>query len=128
VRYRCISKLDYQKLRIKKIPEIQDILNSNPVDPHELAVIIEIEHKYLQVLESLSPKCRKVFEMSRLEGRKNQEIADELGLSKRTVETHITLALKVLRRKLHRYLTVMAFYLYLMEFFSTCKIVFNCYN
>jgi RNA polymerase sigma-70 factor (ECF subfamily) len=70
---------------------------------------IELEHKYLQAIETLSPKCRTVFEMSRLEGKRNQEIADELKLSKRTVETHISQALKILRKKLGDYLSVILF-------------------
>ena len=47
--------------------------------------------------------------MSRLEGKRNQEIADELRLSKRTVETHISQALKVLRKKMVDYLSVILF-------------------
>ena len=72
---------------------IASFFKSVNIEPPKLLVtvavyreIIEIEHKYLQVLESLSPKCRKVFEMSRMEGRKNQEIADEIDVVPRTVE------------------------------------------
>lgn len=37
---------------------------------------------------------RRIFEMSRYAGMDNQAIADELKISKRTVENHLTLALK----------------------------------
>lgn len=43
---------------------------------------------------------RRVFEMSRYAGMDNQAIADELNISKRTVENHLTLALKKLREAL----------------------------
>ena len=43
---------------------------------------------------------RRVFEMSRYAGMDNQAIADELNVSKRTVENHLTLALKKLREAL----------------------------
>ncbi len=109
VRYRCLNHLEFQKIRNKKHPELQSHPVSNPHDPLESLHRIELEHKYLQSLESLSPKCREVFEMSRLEGKLNQEIADELKLSKRTVETHISQALKILRKKLIDYLRVILF-------------------
>jgi RNA polymerase sigma-70 factor (ECF subfamily) len=41
--------------------------------------------------------------MSRLRGMKNEEIASELIISKRTVETQISKALKVLRIELKDY-------------------------
>jgi RNA polymerase sigma-70 factor (ECF subfamily) len=104
VRNRCLKQLEYKKVRAEHNPAVQESLHSNPSDPFELATVIEFEHKYIQILESLSPKCREVFEMSRLEGKKNQEIADELKLSKRTVEAHISQALKVLKKKLRKYI------------------------
>ena len=109
VRYRCLNHLEFQNLRRRKHPEIQSALANNPGDPLESVTRIELEHKYLQSLEALSPKCREVFEMSRLEGRKNQEIADELKLSKRTIETHISQALKIIRKKMLDYLRVILF-------------------
>jgi RNA polymerase sigma-70 factor (family 1) len=109
VRYRCLNHLEFQKIRNRKHPEMQTNPASNPNDPLEMVKRIELEHKYLQSLENLSPKCREVFEMSRLEGKKNQEIANELKLSKRTVETHISQALKILRKKLSDYLSVILF-------------------
>ena len=43
-------------------------------------------------------KRRRIFMMSRYDGMKNKEIAARLGLSVRTVEKHIELALKDLRQ------------------------------
>lgn len=43
---------------------------------------------------------RRIFEMSRYLGMDNQSIADALNLSKKTVENHLTLALKELRHAL----------------------------
>lgn len=109
VKYRCLNHLEYQRIRDKSNPVLIPDPGSNPHDPLEIVKRIELEHKYLQAIESLSPKCRKVFEMSRIEGRKNGEIADEMKLSIRTVETHISHALKVMRKKLIGYLSVILF-------------------
>lgn len=63
----------------------------------------------------LSPKCRLVFSLSRFEGLTNDEIADHLGLSKRTVETQISQALKLFRTDLRHiftdFLTTLPFFL-----------------
>lgn len=109
VKYRCLNHLEYQRIRKTPNPGILSDPGYNPKDPLESVTMIEMEHKYLQAIESLSPKCREVFEKSRLDGLKNQEIADEMNLSKRTVETHISVALKVMRKKLTEYLRVILF-------------------
>jgi RNA polymerase sigma-70 factor (ECF subfamily) len=109
VRYRSLNFIEYQNLRKghkeKTIPEYTE----NPHDPIELIQQIELENAYLQALTELSPKCREVFELSRREGMKNSDISEQLGISKRTVETHISNALKILRKKLVVFLRVMLF-------------------
>ncbi len=104
VHNRCINHKEYQQLRKKKNPMIQDSMSKLPEDPHQLSTFIEFQDKFLQALEELSPKCRQVFEMSKMEGMKSQEIADSLKLSKRTVQKHIYLALRRLRKKLFKYI------------------------
>jgi RNA polymerase sigma-70 factor (family 1) len=52
------------------------------------------------LISELPPQCQKVFIMNRFEGRKSREIAMELNLSPRTVETHIFKALSVLKNGL----------------------------
>lgn len=106
VRNRCLKYLEHQNVKERRDAVIQEKLDSAPADPLELIAVIEFEHKYVRVLECLSPKCREVFEMSRMDGKKNQEIAVELNLSKRTVETHISQALKVIRKKLAKYVNM----------------------
>ena len=48
-------------------------------------------------INNLPEQCRKAFELSRYEGLKYKEIADKMGVSVKTVETHISNALKILR-------------------------------
>ena len=54
--------------------------------------------------EKLPPRCREIFELSRLNGLSNQEISDKLGISKRTVELQISNSLKILRKELTEFL------------------------
>lgn len=58
----------------------------------ELKAILE------NVISKMPDQRRRVFTMSRLQGMTNQEIAQALHISKRTVETHISAALAQIRR------------------------------
>lgn len=51
-------------------------------------------------LDSLPPKCKSIFVLSRFEGMKNKEIAEHLGLSIKTVENQMTIALNKLNTEL----------------------------
>jgi RNA polymerase sigma-70 factor, ECF subfamily len=69
----------------------------------------EIEENELKVrlytaIDLLPDQCKKVFEMSRFEELKQQEIADKLGISIKTVKNHITIALKQLSKSVENYL------------------------
>lgn len=76
---------------------------SNTLDdatPEELIEYAELQSKIEQAISSLPSQCQLVFRMSRMEEKTNDEIAAELNLSKRTVETQISKALKRLREVL----------------------------
>ncbi len=52
-----------------------------------------------EAIGELSPKCRRVFLMSRLHGLKRQDIADRLGISVQMVDKHLGRAMAYCRRK-----------------------------
>tara|TARA_B100000315_G_scaffold252376_1_gene289033 strand:+ start:8799 stop:9344 length:546 start_codon:yes stop_codon:yes gene_type:complete len=56
------------------------------------------------VHDNLPSKCRNIFLLSRIEGLANNEIAEILDISQRTVENQLYRALKILRKKLKDYL------------------------
>ncbi|MEI6049654.1 MAG: RNA polymerase sigma-70 factor [Bacteroidota bacterium] len=64
----------------------------------------ELRQAIQKSLEKLSPRCREIFELSRLKSLSNQEISEQLGISKRTVELQISNSLKILRKELIEYL------------------------
>jgi RNA polymerase sigma-70 factor (ECF subfamily) len=66
----------------------------------------DLQHRVKTVLEKLPAQCRQVFELSRFEELKYREIADHLGISIKTVETHMGKALRIMRLELAEYLTL----------------------
>ena len=53
-----------------------------------------------EIVNTLPEKCRLVFQYSREGGLKNHEIAKEMGIAEKTVEAHLSKALKVIKGKL----------------------------
>ncbi len=53
-----------------------------------------------QAIESLPCRCREVYRLSREQGFNNREIAAHLSISEKTVEQHLTKALRFLRKKI----------------------------
>lgn len=67
----------------------------------------ELQGNIMTAIDSLPPKCKAVFQLSRFEDLTYQEIADRMGISIKTVENQMGKALRVLRAKLQNYLTLM---------------------
>ena len=84
-----------------------DLSSHHLVYDPDLYVISELQEKIKNGIDRLPEQCRKIFIMSRIRGLKNEEIAAELSLSKRTVETQISKALKVLRIELKDYVALL---------------------
>lgn len=66
----------------------------------------ELEKQVLKALELLPEKCKTVFVKSRFEGLKRKEISEELHISVKTVENHLTRALKHMRVHLQEFLSL----------------------
>lgn len=76
--------------------------------PDHITQYEETFHRVQQLVELLPPQCRKVFLMSRFEGKRYKEIAEEMGLSVKTVDTHLVKALKLVRNGLRDYIVLLA--------------------
>lgn len=61
-----------------------------------------IEARMWIAIDSLPERCREVFLMSKRDGLKYEEIAEELGISVNTVRNQVSKALKALKDGCHR--------------------------
>lgn len=64
------------------------------LDEKELSLILQ------QEIDRLPPRMKEVFELSRKDNLSHREIADQLGISDKTVKKQINNVLKILRTKL----------------------------
>ena len=94
---------NYLRLEFQELDDIERAMvqESTPSQrPDQILQFEEVLHKIEDLVEHMPPQCRKVFLLSRFEGKKYQDIALELGLSIKTVEVHIVKALGIVRQGL----------------------------
>lgn len=103
--FRSVRNEAYNYIRLEFQPMEQleaaaGHVSGNSQLPDMITQYEEVLHHVEQLVHSLPPQCRKIFLMSRFEEKKYQEIADELGISIKTVEVHISRALLSMRQGL----------------------------
>ena len=81
-------------------------MNEQSDNAEKKVLLGELEGRLRTALQELPEQCRTIFQMSRFEGLKYQEIADQLGLSIKTIENQMGKALKQLRIKLIDFLPI----------------------
>lgn len=76
-------------------------LNMSSVNATQQAVDAnESQRRINEVVENLPPQQKAVYQLSRLQGLKNDEIATALNISPNTVKAHLSKALETLRTHL----------------------------
>jgi RNA polymerase sigma-70 factor, ECF subfamily len=98
----CINYINQKNIQERHLKNI-DLERSVEENLENEINSVELQYKIAEVIEELPAKCKKIFKMNRIEGLKNDDIACQLNLSKRTVETQISKALKILRKELADY-------------------------
>jgi RNA polymerase sigma-70 factor (ECF subfamily) len=108
-RNRCIDIIRKERLMLQFRTDKQDEYHrltenfdalSDPILDDLFAMEIQVE--ITKAVNGLPEQCRKVFVLSRTNGMKNKEISETLGLSEKTVESHLTKALKTIKLLLER--------------------------
>lgn len=93
---------DRKKFSSAEVPDV-----AGEWDVSSVIETMELEDKIMEVVSTLPEKCREVFELSRFDGLKYSEIAEHLQISVKTVENQMSKALKILREKLAKYLSLL---------------------
>jgi RNA polymerase sigma-70 factor (ECF subfamily) len=64
----------------------------------------ELDAAIRRTMDELPPRCRQVFELSRVQGLRYAEIAESLGISVKAVEAQMSRALRTFRERLAEWL------------------------
>ena len=95
---------------------VENTLSTNHQQPDAEIHYNNLFIKVNEVIGKLPAQCQRVFLMSRFENKKYHEIASELHISPKTVEVHISKALKHLRSALHGEWMISALLTFLSSF------------
>lgn len=107
--YKSIYNRSLNHLRKNKSKEafdnyIKTTLINEPQTDQDLLVINELERLIYHTIDNLKEPTKQIFRLSRNEDLKYREIAKTLGVSIKTVESHMSKALKILTQNLIDYL------------------------
>jgi RNA polymerase sigma-70 factor, ECF subfamily len=100
----CLNYLKHKKVKSAHAMHVVRQSNDREENASDKVMAGELKERIHTALNELPEQCRTIFQMSRFEGLKYQEIADEMGLSVKTVENQMGKALKLMRIKLVEFL------------------------
>ena len=83
-----------------RLSNISEALPNNSEELNDHLEYAELQAAILSAIETLPDQCKRVFLLSRFEMKKYSEIADKLNISQKTVEAHISKALKLIQQAL----------------------------
>jgi RNA polymerase sigma-70 factor (family 1) len=101
-RNKCLNVINRDKTFVSineldtELELLLPITENTSLEAEDLSYIIE------QAILNLPEKCKEVYDLSRSENFANKEIADKLNISTKTVEAHISKALKNIRESIRK--------------------------
>ncbi|MBL3656305.1 RNA polymerase sigma-70 factor [Fulvivirga sediminis] len=100
VRNKCYNYIKRQAVEQKYINHTQKLYQDQILNYQYEDLSEDLIRKMETVIASLPEKCKQVFQLSRFENMSHKQISDKLDISTKTVENHITKAMKVLKDSL----------------------------
>ncbi len=99
----CHNQFLQQIRKEKRLPDLLDRIRWDTIyntyfeqkeeDVHTKAAMFRLE----ELIDKLPPRCKEIFIMNKLERRKYREIAEDMGISIKTVENQMSKALRIIR-------------------------------
>lgn len=103
VKNRCFDKIRHNKIIDKHHNYVKIYESFESSDVEHYILYSDFHKEYSNVVDSLPDNIKQTFLLSREKGLKNQEVANLLGVSLRTVEDRISSALRIIRKKLNHF-------------------------
>ncbi len=102
-----LNYLKHHKVKAEYEQYYTDRMSNGYEHTEKKIMVAELEKHIGKALSELPPRCRIIFQLSRFEQLKYQQIADHMGISVKTVENQMGKALKLLRLKLVEFLPLL---------------------
>jgi RNA polymerase sigma-70 factor (ECF subfamily) len=109
LRNHCLNYLKDNRLKGEmvreetlKINELQYLYQLDLAEREEKSLEEQLIIAFQNCVDSLSQKTGQVFRLCKIEGKKQKEVADELGISLKAVEKHIALAKQQIMKQLSK--------------------------
>jgi RNA polymerase sigma-70 factor (ECF subfamily) len=101
----CLNSLRHEKVKRKYVAEQIHLIET---ESYFLKQVVEEETSRIiaDLIKNLPPQCSKILKLS-MQGLKNQEVADIIGISINSVKTQKAIAYKTLRSKLQNTFDIM---------------------
>jgi RNA polymerase sigma-70 factor, ECF subfamily len=112
VYHESLNYLKHQKIKAQYQSHAMHHNKKQAENASKRVLVKELEAHLRKALNELPEQCRTIFQMSRFDGLKYQEIAQQLGISVKTVENQMGKALKQLRVKLVDYLPLIILFFF----------------
>lgn len=111
VRNSCLNSIKHEKIKQQHVAHEMAVMEVSRESVTEAVAAGELEQRITSAMAALPEQCRLVFQLSRYEELKYQEIADQLGISIKTVENHMGKALRLMREQLSDYLVLVLLFI-----------------
>lgn len=106
-KHTVFSYIESRRVNLVNLESAVEEVEGRSDTPCEALVAKDLRLLVDMIVETMPPQRKMIYRMSRNEGLSNAEIAENLQLSKKTVENHLNLALKELRNAVLIFLLVM---------------------
>lgn len=74
-------------------------------DPESIIISTELHDCIRNAINALPPRCKQIYEMVRIEGLRNKDVAERLHISVNTIDVQLAIALKKLVLAVSRFNT-----------------------
>lgn len=100
VKNKCLNYIKLELPKQQSMADISEVMLSVSSPRKDEGENEQLKRYIQKAIDALPKKCRRIFLLSRNAGMTYEEIAEELDLSKKTVENQMGIALKKLRESL----------------------------
>ena len=114
---KSLNHLRNEKVRNKIIEELGSKINQTSEGADQYLEFEELKQVLSSAINNLPSQCRAIYQLSRNDSLSNNEIAQKLGISIKTVENQITIGIKKIKVFLDPYYDKIFIFYVITKFF-----------